>query len=119
MVPILPQEKDKYNFSGVCPFHGMCVEGLCTNVAIAKRLKLDSVEAVPSLSDDHEIWDMIGYYLGTMCANLTLTLSVQKIVMGGGVLNRGEALLSRIRHHFLANINNYIAHPHLTEEKLD
>ena len=54
-----------------------------------------------------------------MCSNLTLTLSVQKIVMGGGVLNRGEALLSRIRHHFNANINNYIAHPCLKLENLD
>jgi len=70
----------------------MCVEGLCTNVAIAKRLKLESIDSVPGLPDDHEIWDIIGHYLGTMCANLTLTLSLQKIVIGGGVMNRGEVL---------------------------
>jgi len=52
------------------------VEGLCSNNAIVKRLKLNSVKDVETIPDDHEIWDMIGYYLGTMCANLTLTISV-------------------------------------------
>lgn len=111
-VPVLAQEKDKYGFEGACLFHGgSCVEGLCTNVAIAKRLGLEGVEKVPDIPDDHEIWDMLGYYLGTMCANLTLTLSVEKIVIGGGVLNRGEVLLSRIRHHFAQRIAAYISHP--------
>ena len=33
-VPILEADKD---FNGVCSYHGNCLEGLCTNVAIAKR----------------------------------------------------------------------------------
>lgn len=110
-VPQLPQEKEKYNFDGVCSFHGgNCVEGLCTNVAIAKRLGLDSVDKVPEIADDHEIWDMLGNYLGTMCANLTLTLSLEKIVIGGGVMNRGEVLLSKIREHFSKRLANYLQH---------
>lgn len=55
---------------------------------------------VANLSDDHVIWDIIGHYLGTMCANLTLTLSVEKIVIGGGVMNRGEVLFKKIRESF-------------------
>ena len=117
-VPILAQEKDKYNFEGVCPFHGSCVEGLCTNVAIAKRLGLESVDKVPELPDDHEIWDMLGNYLGTMIANLTLTLSLEKVVIGGGVLNRGEVLLSKIRQHFTKRINKYLIHEKFEEEAL-
>jgi len=66
---------------------------------------------VPEIPDDHEIWDMIGNYLGTMCANLTLTLSLEKIVIGGGVMNRGEVLLSKIRDHFSMRLANYIQHP--------
>ena len=96
----------------------MCVEGLCSNVAIAKRLNLDSVDDVPNLKDDHEIWDMIGHYLGTMCANLTLTLSLQKIVIGGGVMNRGEVLFSKIREHFLKRLNDYLDHEKIKGEKL-
>lgn len=115
-VPRLPQEKDTYQFEGVCAFHGgNCVEGLCSNVAIAQRLKLESIDKVPEVPDSHEIWDMLGFYLGTMCANLTLTMSLEKIVIGGGVMNRGEVLFSRIRHHFLKQINGYLKHPKLDE----
>ena len=40
-VPISPLEETAYGgFSGVCPFHGNCLEGLCTNVAIKERLGL-------------------------------------------------------------------------------
>jgi hypothetical protein len=45
-VPKHPLDLEKYkNFGGVCVFHkDKCVEGLCTNVAIAQRLSLDSVD---------------------------------------------------------------------------
>ena len=118
-VPVLPVEKEKYKFNGVCIFHkDRCVEGLCTNVAIAQRLGLEGVEQVKDLPDDHEVWDIVGYYLGTMCANLTLTVSVTKIVIGGGVMLRGEPLLSRIRHHYLQAISGYLQHPSLSETGL-
>lgn len=110
-IPAHPDEKEKYNdFKGVCPFHGNCVEGIVSNVAIAKRLGLKDVKEVAGLSDDHEIWDLIGFYLGTMCANLYLSLSLQKIVIGGGVMKRGEVLFSKIRHHFTQRIAGYLKH---------
>ena len=97
-MPKHPLDVTKYKFEGTCAFHGgNCVEGLCTNTAIAKRLGLSSVADVPNLPDDHEIWEILGFYLGTMCSNLTLTVSVQKIVIGGGVMNRGEVLFKHIR----------------------
>lgn len=40
-VPIHAGDKD---FKGVCPFHGNCLEGLCTNVSIKERLGLASVD---------------------------------------------------------------------------
>jgi len=83
-VPLLESDK----FEGVCPFHKNCLEGLCTNVAIQKRLGLASVEDVAKLGDDHEIWNTLAYYLGTFCANLYLAVSVERIIIGGGVMNR-------------------------------
>lgn len=58
---------------------------------------------------------MLGYYLGTMCANLTLTLSIQKIVIGGGVMNRGEVLFKKIRKHFAERLNAYLKHERLDD----
>jgi fructokinase len=93
MVPLHNLDLDKYKFQGVCQFHqNKCIEGLCSNHAITNRLGLGGIDEVPNLSDDHEIWDIIGYYLGTMCSNLTLTLSLEKIIIGGGIMNRGEVL---------------------------
>jgi len=28
-------------FDGVCSYHGDCLEGLCTNISISKRLGVD------------------------------------------------------------------------------
>ena len=101
MVPLHNLDIEKYKYQGVCQFHqNKCIDGLCSNLAITKRLGLGGVDEVPSLSDDHEIWDILGYYLGTMCSNLTLTLSLEKIVIGGGVMNRGEVLFQKIRKNF-------------------
>lgn len=115
-VPMHPLDVEKYKFEGTCTFHGCnCVEGLCSNTAIAKRLGLGSVADVPSLPDDHEIWEILGFYLGTMCSNLTLTLSVQKIVIGGGVMNRGEVLFKQIRRTFKDNLKGYLKHETLDD----
>ncbi len=40
----MPLREDDKDFKGVCPFHGTCLEGLCTNVSIAKRKGLSDVE---------------------------------------------------------------------------
>lgn len=106
----LHKDEEKYGFKGICSFHGDCVEGLTSNNSIKERLGLSDVSEVANLPDDHPIWDLIGYYLGTMCANLYLSLSLQKFIIGGGVMKRGEALFSRIRHHFTQSIAGYLKH---------
>ena len=77
-VPILDADKEKYpNFKGSCVFHkNKCIDGLCTNTAIMKRMSLNNVDEIPNLPDDDQIWDFIGHYIGTMCSNLFLTLSL-------------------------------------------
>ena len=40
----VPIHKDEMDFPGVCMFHGNCLEGLCTNVSIARRKELADVE---------------------------------------------------------------------------
>ena len=94
-------------FKGVCPFHGACLEGMVTNNAIKERLGLGSVAEAASLADDHPVWDILAHYLGIFCSNLYLTTSVERIILGGGVLKR-EVLLTKIREVFTKNINGYV-----------
>ena len=68
--------------------------------------------------DDDDVWNQVGYYLGVCCANLILTISAEKIILGGGVMNR-ELLYPIIRKHCFEALNGYIKHPSLSsEEKL-
>jgi fructokinase len=95
------------NYKGNCPFHGDCLEGLVATGAIVGRLELSGPEEIPKLDDSAKIWDMIGFYLGTFCANLYLALSVERIIIGGGVMNRA-CLFPKIRNHFDHCINGYV-----------
>lgn len=92
----MPRDEREKDFKGVCPFHGDCVEGLCTNNSIRDRLGLSSVNDIPDLPDSHEVWDILAGYLGTMCSNIFLTTSVELIILGGGVLNR-KILIEKTR----------------------
>lgn len=80
------------SFEGVCMFHRDCLEGLANGPAIERRW------GVPpeSLPDDHEAWEIVGFYLGTLCATATMFLSPEVIVMGGGVM-KSPALLPSVR----------------------
>jgi|UniRef100_A0A7S4LHB7 fructokinase len=111
---IAPLEGD--TFPGVCPFHGNCVEGLASSVAVAKRKGCDRSE-LPNLSDDDEVWEHCAHALGSLCASLVCGLSPERIVISGGVLQRA-ALFPKIRKHFLKVLNEYIVHPKLTEENV-
>lgn len=117
-VPLNPLEKTHYNnFAGVCPFHGNCIEGLCTNVAIKERLGLQDVHDAIKLEDDNPIWDLIGGYLGQFCANLYLTVSVERIVIGGGICGR-PIVMEKIRKYFVESLNNYVQLKQISAEQM-
>ena len=46
----IPLLKEDYDWEGVCPFHGKCLEGLVTNIAIAKKKGLKSVDENVNIS---------------------------------------------------------------------
>lgn len=91
------------SFLGSCPFHDDCVEGLASGPAIRLRWGRELGE----LAQDHEAWPMIGGYLGQLAATMTLILSVERIVFGGGVMANG-LLLPHIRQAAWASLNNYL-----------
>ncbi len=108
----------KDTFPGNCPIHKDCLEGLISNNAIRERKNLENVDKCSEVSDDDEIWDFISYYLGQLCLSLLYILSTEKIIIGGGVINR-ESLLKKTRDSFISINNNYVDHPNLRKEYIE
>jgi fructokinase len=79
-------------FQGACPFHGDCLEGLASGVAIQRRWGSD----LSKLPVGHEAHSIVAYYLGQLAGTIVLMLSAERIVFGGGVMSNG-ALLPHIR----------------------
>jgi fructokinase len=89
-------------FAGVCPFHGDCLEGLASGPAIHARYGV-SLDRLPG---EHEATAVIGNYLGQLAANVILTLSAERIVFGGGVM-QNAALFAVIRATARRVLNGY------------
>ena len=68
------------NPRGVCPYHDGCLEGLAAGPAIGARINGDA----RTLPDDHPTFALEAYYLAQMCMNIIVTLSPQRIILGGG-----------------------------------
>ena len=94
---------------GICPYHESCLEGLASGPAIAKR----AGTGAENLPDDDPVFTLETGYLAQMCVNLIMTLSPEKIVIGGGVLGRGY-LLDRVRKETVRLLGGYIQAPEVT-----
>lgn len=95
---------DDAGFAGVCPHHGDCLEGLANGPAIVARLGHELGDA----PHDHPIWAIEADYLGQLCAQLVLTLSPQRIVLGGGVMQHAR-LFAPVRERTRHWLGGYIA----------
>lgn len=104
----VPHDLARDPFAGVCPFHGDCLEGLASGPAI--RVRWNS--AGQDLSDEHDAWQLEAHYLALGLANWVCALSPQRIVIGGGVLDRAH-LFPLIRAELQRLLNDYIQVPEL------
>lgn len=99
----VPRRADD-SYPGACPYHGDCLEGLAAGPAIAARWGV----AVEDLGDDLDAARALeAFYLGTAMANLTVTLSPQRIVLGGGVLGM-PGLLDATRVAMIDSLAGYV-----------
>lgn len=103
---LLRHDMERDPFEGVCPFHGDCFEGLASGVAIEKRWGMRGSLLTP----DHVAWDLEAEYIAQALANYTLTLSPQRIILGGGVGSLGH-LLPKVQKRMREYINGYIQSP--------
>lgn len=90
------------DFSGVCSFHGNCLEGLASAPALEKRFGDPR-----QLSLEHNGWRVEAYYLAQACMTLVLTARLERIVIGGGLMQTSH-LISLIREQFLMINKNYL-----------
>ena len=99
----IPHDGQADPFEGVCPYHGDCLEGLASGPALQARWGVPG----ESLSIDHPAWALQARYLALACVNFICTLSPQRIILGGGVMNQPQ-LFPLIRREVQGLLNGYI-----------
>ena len=113
----IPKDCSIDPFPGCCPFHGDCLEGLASGTAIKERWNTDP----SSLPEDHKAWELESTYLAYAILNLTLTLSPERFILGGGVMEQTH-LFTMVRTKLnqrlagyveIENIDNFVLPPGL------
>ena len=104
----VPRHPEDARFVGVCPFHGDCIEGLASGPAVLARWGAPA----EALAADHVAWDVLGFYLGHLCATATMLLSPHVLVMGGGVM-KNPPLLPAVRAWTKRLLAGYLQSPRL------
>ncbi len=107
----LPHDWERDPFPGVCPYHGDCLEGMASGPAIVQRWGRPGDELPP----EHPAWDLEAQYLALGLVNIILTLSPERIIMGGGVMNQRQ-LFPKIRAAVQALLAGYVQHPAILDE---
>ncbi|EAF1729118.1 ROK family protein [Listeria monocytogenes] len=107
---IMVRRHKRDRFTGSCPSHSDCLEGLAAGGAIEKRWGQKAAE----LADNEEVWNLEAHYIAQALMNYTLILSPERIVLGGGVMKQRQ-LFPLVRQKLKALVNNYVQLPDLDE----
>ena len=100
---LLPRDRAADPFPGMCPFHGDCLEGLASGPALLARWG----QPAESLPEGHPAWPLEAHYLALAVVNFVCTLSPQRIILGGGVMDQGH-LFPLIRREVVDLLNGYL-----------
>lgn len=90
-------------YRGKCPYHESCLEGLAAGPAIMERWGKPAAE----LADRTEVWELESDYIAQAVTNYILTLSPQKVILGGGVMHQ-EQMFPLVRKKVLEKLNSYL-----------
>jgi len=103
---LLPHDRARDPFDGVCPFHGDCFEGLASGPALEKRWGVKA-EMLPL---DHPAWDLEAEYIALALVSYICMFSPEKIIIGGGVSQQPQ-VLPLVRQKTQALLNGYVQSP--------
>jgi fructokinase len=101
-IPV-PHDRTRDPFPGLCPAHGDCLEGLASGPAIAERWSTPADD----LPEAHPAWALEAEYLALGVATWIYTLSPERIILGGGVMQQMH-LFPLIRQRVRELLNDYI-----------
>lgn len=91
------------DYTGICPYHSNCFEGLASGPAIEGRWGKKAYE----LKNESEVWELEADYIAQAIADYILCYSPNRIVLGGGVMHQ-EQLFPLIRKKAKQYLNSYI-----------
>jgi fructokinase len=121
----LPDDKfNGYSWGENAPYRGACtVEGFASAVSIVERMGLESDSSkgrdlLKTLPDDHPAWDHVANALANLCVSLVLLVSVERIVLSGGIMLRGDTLFDKIRSRTRTILNGYVQVPQILDDDL-
>jgi fructokinase len=107
----LPHDREADPFPGICGFHGDCLEGLASGPALEARWG----QPADTLPPDHPAWLLEAHYLALALVNFICTLSPQRIIVGGGVMNQPQ-LFPLVRVEMLELLNDYVQAPEMLDQ---
>lgn len=99
----IPHDLARDPFAGNCPFHGDCFEGLANGPALEKRWG----QKAETLPKNHPAWALEAEYIAHALVNFIVTLSPQKIILGGGVAQQ-EQMMPMIHDRVQGLLNGYV-----------
>jgi len=106
----VPHDLARDPFPGCCPFHGDCLERLASGPAMQARWGMPAQD----LPGDHPGWALEAHYLALALMNWVCTLSPQRVLLGGGVMQHAP-LFEMIRQELARLLHGYIRAGELTE----
>ncbi len=107
----IPHDLQADPFAGVCPYHGDCFEGLAAGPALQARWG----QPAGTLPADHPCWPLQARYLALALMNFICTLSPQRIIIGGGVMNQPQ-LFPLVRAEVQSLLNGYVQAPEIINQ---
>jgi len=108
---------DKPGFKGSCKFHQYdprinsrfgCWEGLASGASMQQRWGKPPEEILESDKDYNRAWNLEANYIAIGIYNLICTLSPQRIILGGGIMNHTN-LLEKVQKKVEKLLNKYVA----------